>query len=344
MLRLEPSYISRIFSMFGYDDAVVQDVRSGYRNTSYAAEASNSLMLNLLIHKSEPDALPRIRRTNTLGELLSEAGIPVRAPHDTRIVRIMVAGRPYHASLYNYLPGQTIPWEAYTMKHLKLLGWALGSLHAATRSLPNEQYPSVYDEYNAILGRMQIYFGNDQVAQAMGEKLGLQLRPEMLSMYESFLQACQKLPGAQLLHMDFVRGNVLFGDLSTDSPFRLGSVTLTGIIDFEKAAVGHPLFDVARTLAFLLVDCAAKTHGQIYKYFLQSGYIKRGGCTLSQTTVMINERTYDVLETAISMFLLYDFYKFLRANPYEALHENHHYMRTRDILVERGLLRSWRVH
>lgn len=330
--------------MYGYDDAVVHDVRSGYRNTSYAAEASNSLMLNLLIHKSEPDALSRIRRTNKLGVLLSEAGIPVRAPHDTRIVRIMVAGKPYHASLYNYLPGQTIPWEAYAMKHLKLLGWALGSLHAAMHSLPNKQYPSVYDEYNAILGRMQIYFGNDQVAQAIGEKLGLQLDSEMLNLYESFLCACRKLPGAQLLHMDFVRGNVLFGDLSTDSPFRLGSVTLTGIIDFEKAAVGHPLFDVARTLAFLLIDCSAKTQQQIYTYFLRSGYGKRGGRLLRKTAVMIDGRPHDVLETAISMFLLHDFYKFLRANPYEALHENHHYVRTRDALVERGVLRSWRVH
>ncbi len=76
-----------------------------------------------------------------------------------------------------------------------------------------------------------------------------------------------------LLHMDFVRGNILY---SQNHELRI-----SGILDFEKAAYGSPLFDIARTYAFLLVDCKYKSEKEIGKYFLRSGYIKRGKLKLN---------------------------------------------------------------
>lgn len=340
MLRLDPDHIISIFRMFGYEHVRVREVRSGYRNTSYAAEVPGMGLCNLLIHKPEPGAEQRIRRTNWLGEQLAADNLPVRYPLDARVLRLRVVGKTYHASLYNYLPGQTIPWEAYTMKHIKLLGWALGSLHVRMQPLAQQSFPSVYDEYRAQLDRMAGYFGDAQVADALWQKLGMRVDEGYLELLVSFVDACRTLPDAQVLHMDFVRGNILFDESPEDSMFTLGDIKLTGIIDFEKAVIGHPLFDIARTLAFLIVDCAAKTPAQVKKYFLQSGYVRRGGKNLSARFVHVADERLDVLETAMKLFLLCDYYKFLRANPYESLTMNHHFVRTRDILLESGVLRA----
>ncbi len=113
---------------------------------------------------------------------------------------------------------------------------------------------------------------------------------------------------------------------------------MTGILDFEKTAYGHPVFDVARTLAFLLVDCEYKGEAKIRKYFLQSGYNKRGTVNFRNPIIKHGNRTTNLLESLIDLFLLYDFYKFLRHNPYEFLEQNHHYKRTRDILLTRNML------
>jgi aminoglycoside phosphotransferase (APT) family kinase protein len=119
--------------------------------------------------------------------------------------------------------------------------------------------------------------------------------------------------------MDFVRGNILFSGFE-----------ITGILDFEKTALGHPIMDMARTLAFLLVDCKYKTEEKVNKYFVQSGYTKRGA---NKETINDDDRGL-----LVEMFLLYDLYKFLRHNPYESLYENEHYIRTKDILVKYGVI------
>jgi hypothetical protein len=136
------------------------------------------------------------------------------------------------------------------------------------------------------------------------------------------LEFCGKLEDQQPLHMDFVRSNVLFN----------AHATIAGIIDFEKTGKGHPMLDIARTLAFLLVDCKYKEPGKVYKYFVHSGYRKRG-----KNNININPR---LLHELTNIFLLHDFYKFLRHNPYESLGRNEHFVRTRDILIARALLRD----
>ena len=119
--------------------------------------------------------------------------------------------------------------------------------------------------------------------------------------------------------MDFVRGNVLFE----------GS-EVVGILDFEKTAYGPVQYDVARTLAFLLVDCKYKDEAAVRRYFLQSGYTKRGAATLTYYPT--------ILETLIELFLIHDFYKFLRHNPYESLKDNEHFTRTVSVLARNGVL------
>lgn len=305
--------VRRILQQYGLQPSIVHDVQKGYRNESYAVDLASGQMLNLIIYKREPGILSKIRNANYVSGFLAEQGMPARRTADTRIVRL---GADKYAALYEYLPGVTIPWEAYTMEHIKQLGKAMSDMHAALRPLPQKNLPLVIDECLALLTRMEKYFAGPGVRNALSRKLGL--NTPHVSQFRQTLKAAGALP-AQALHMDFVRGNILFDDKKN----------ITGILDFEKTAWGPPVFDIARTLAFLIVDCKYKDEDKVRKYFLHSGYNKRGASTFAPTPL---------LEDLVTFFLLHDLYKFLRYNPYESLPENEHFVRTRDFLLNRQML------
>lgn len=212
------------------------------------------------------------------------------------------------------------------MRHLKLLGKTMGDMHRQLQELPTANAPTVVDEYTAIVARMRTYFADSNVELAMAQKLAVIIDHRLFGTFANLLDGCAGLPCQHMLHMDFVRGNILF-DTKANAP------TITGVLDFEKTAVGHPLFDIARTYAFLLVDCTYKSPDQVRKYFLQSGYNRR-----SSSTFTITAKNAQLLEQLANLFLLYDFYKFLRHNPYESLHANHHFVRTKEQLRTRKII------
>lgn len=355
---LSEEVMRRVAHMYGVRVAAFGPIEKGYRNASYSFTTEDERWLNFILYKKEPGIVELIRRTNAFGRHAA-SGLPVRAPADERILRV---GSRY-GSLYKYLPGETIPWEAYSMKHIKLLGFSLAQFHAAAKDF-DRALPDVETVYKEIDKRMRRYFSETGVKQAMTQKLGLTIvHPKALP----FLDQMKKVPTRIPLHMDFVRSNVLFKTATSGDKLTVGSVALSGILDLEKAAYGHVLFDVARTLAFLLVDCN-KPPEKIYKYFLSSGYEKRGGGLwffdeysfavlyagwtfpvqrgdtmwhLEPSEAKRNTAksySFYVLEQLVTMFLIYDFYKFLKQNPYESLSENHHFLRTVAILRARKVL------
>ncbi len=311
--------VRRILQQYGLSPDYIHTAQKGYRNESYAATLKNGRQVNLVIYKYERAMLRRINNANRVANYAATHGLPVRQTIDHRIICLHVGARTRYGALYNYLPGKTIPWEAYTMGHIKQLGKALSDTHAVLRDLTKDTLPLVTDEYHAICCRMEQYFNNPGVQSAMAEKLALR-PPQNLTNYKALVRKLEMLPSQQALHMDFVRGNVLF---------EIHSNEITGIIDFEKAAWGHPAFDIARTLAFLLVDCKYKTPDKVHKYFLYSGYSKRGKAKLPHIAT---------IKPLIELFLLYDFYKFLLHNPYEFLEQNEHFIRTRNCLLKRNTL------
>jgi Ser/Thr protein kinase RdoA (MazF antagonist) len=324
---LPETLLARILQLYGITDFTLAAVNGGYRNVSHHLSTSQG-ELNLMLYKSEPGIVERVRRVDALGDHLATAGLPVRTRYDTRIITLHGRSTRY-AGLYYFVPGATIPWEAYTMKHIKLLGWALGDMHDAARDFDGT-LPSVIDEYRAILTRIERYLSRPDIVTALADKCQLRLSPHALADCAKLLDASALLPDQQPLHMDFVRGNVLFSDQPV-SRYQLGTVTLSGIIDLEKAAYGPRIFDLARTLAFLYADCDSKPADKIYKYFIESGYMKRGNGVCEPAEL-------EILEPLVATMLLYDFYKFLRDNPYESLDQNHHFRRTRDILIARKVL------
>lgn len=311
----------RVLAAYGFTGAHLLPVQKGYRNQSHGATLPNGERVNLIIYKREPGILATLKRANQVGDHLAHQGFPARHSRDPRIIRLQSGPRTQYAALYAYLPGHTIPWEAYTMEHLKQLGATMSTMHQLLAQAPFTLQNHVNSEYLAIVQRMQRYFADPHVQQALHAKLALQVT--VPDHFARILTGCAGLPNQQPLHMDFVRGNVLFNE----------QARITGVLDFEKTAHGHPLFDIARTLAFLLVDCKYKTEAQVYKYFLHSGYNKRGPHSFKVTA-----HNTQILEALIDLFLLYDFYKFLHHNPYESLPANEHFLRTRQLLLQRRLL------
>lgn len=328
--------VREAYQKYGFTQVRLLGQSKGYRNTSYIAKADHKA-LNLILYKDEPAIGARIRRANALGDFVANSGIPARHTADARILRLDSETRTRYAALYHYLPGETIAWEAYTQKHIKLLGMTLAKFHLNSRSFNASNFPNVSDEYIEICTRMQIYFSDSPAMQAAAKHLGICIDRARIEQLIALLQACKQLPDMQVLHMDFVRSNVLF-KAGKRGPFRVEDIMMSGILDFEKAAYGHRIFDIARTLAFLLVDSKHKTDDKVRKYFIYSGYIKRGEQTLPRISMTIHGIKYDVLEELLSLFLLYDVYKFMRHNPYETLNQNEHYVRTRDMLFTRKVL------
>lgn len=327
--------VHRVIDAYGLDVERILPMQSGYRNKNYPLELSTGETANLIIYKREPNMASTIKSANWLGDYLHKNNFPARHTYDKRILKLF--GPPYEqfAAVYKYLPGGTIPWEAYTMAHIKTLGQTMSNMHALLAGLPQDNLPTVGDVYRPIIERMRQYFSDKNVSHALSTKLSLVVNAGLLARFDQLMRISEYLPARQPLHMDFVRSNILFEP---------GAPVITGVLDFEKAAYGAPVFDIARTLAFLLVDCKYKTEARTRKYFLQSGYNKYGSANFSPVTVKFNNKlglpkTIDVLESAIDMFLFHDFYKFLRHNPYESLPDNEHFVRTVGILTNRGVIR-----
>lgn len=326
--------VERILRMYGLQAARLLPAAKGYRNISIPVLLVDGQLVNLMLYKQEPGIAQTVRRADRVSNFVAERGLPARHTLDPRILRIRSGTTTRCARLYDYLPGLTIPWEAYTRGHITTLGATLSHLHGLLAACPAANLPDVESVYSATIARMTTYFADRGVTRAMADTLAVCLPEDSLYSYDRLLTTCKNLSGRHVLHMDFVRGNIVF-----DGTHDNGLPQVSGILDFEKTAVGHPLFDVARTLAFLLVDCKYKSSEQVTKYFLRSGYIKRGTAPLAKITVKVTQNeSHDLLALLLDFFLLHDFYKFLRHNPYGDLAHNEHYTRTRDILMQRRIL------
>lgn len=331
--------IPAITQAYNLEVVDILPVQKGYRNESHVLKLKNGYV-NLIIYKTEDGIVERIHNANETAQILFKNGLPVRVQCDPRIVKVQSGVSTQYGALYNYLPGSTISWEAYTKDYLRSLGLAMATMHHVLRSKEGviPHVPQIIEESMDLAKRMIGYFLQPGVVSALKSKLQLEA-PKHISRYVKLFDELGAAPNQQLLHMDFVRGNVLFSEKSTNSTLGYGRVQVSGIIDFEKTAYGPVVFDIARTLAFLLVDTKYKTEAEVRRYFLNSGYIKHGKGAF-EPHVEVSGKRINLLEVLIDFYLLYDLYKFLLHNPYESLPENEHYTRTISLLKQRGRVMS----
>ena len=306
-------------------------VAKGYRNTAHFFEGFDGKKYNLIVYKAEPNISQTIARANQFGDSLAALGFPARHTADPRIITLRNNRTVLHASLYQYQTGTTIPWNGFTQKHLKNLGKTMSELHFLSPKNNDLLMPSALEVNQSYLEAIKKYFNQTGVNSALQKKLGLRVNlSELTTILPYLLLKTEALQKNQLLHMDFVRGNILFE--TEESP------TITGIIDFEKATFGHPIFDIARTLAFLYVDCTQKEPEKIEKYFLHSGYNKKGTSKFQPIFYTRSGIKSNLLDTLVRFYLVYDFYKFLKHTPYEDLPKNQHFVKTIQLLEKKEII------
>ncbi len=351
-ISFNQSAIQKILQAYGIKDKLIKTLpeEKGYRNHIFPLELSSGNKLALVVFKQEPEILERIQCANAVTQFLSKRDWPVRTAITNQrgqiILKLSQNNKSRYVCLYNYLPGHTVNWESYTKKHLKLLGQVLGFLHTDLAKFKAhnhtfEQKETLILQY--LLLEMNTYFDSESVQKALKIKLKLNPNQAVWPYFKKILKKLAGIQNQQWLHLDFVRSNLLFQTLNQsqisnlrfafdpDQTDKEQILTINGVLDFEKTAVGPKIIDLARTLAFLLVDCKYKSANQVRKYFLHSGYEKRGKNKISHP---------ELLDPLTHFFLFYDFYKFLLHNPYETLEKNEHYVRTKDRLVNLNLLRS----
>lgn len=319
--------LAELLKQRGFEIDYIGSPQAGYRNISYPIFLKNHQVINFVVYKNEINIEKTICNANKFGNFLAENGLPARRSilQNLIIIKNPKTESRRFACIYNYLPGYTIPWESYTSKHIKLLGEMMGKMHLISESYSSsiKEFPLAIEIQRSNLTEMQKYFTDLNVILAIKKKLNLQLRIQwdyLFKILDSFDNEKK-----QLLHMDFVRGNILFINENSN-------LKISGILDFEKVSYGPKIFDLARTLAFLLVDCKYILPHKIYKYFLFNGYRRRGQNTLPNLKL---------LKILVHYFLIYDFYKFLKHNPYEYLKQNEHYTRTEKILLYYKYLKNF---
>lgn len=327
LMLISKVLIEKILKAYKLNYIKIYNAATGYRNKCYKIDLNNGGFCNLIIYKPEENILNKIKNGNSISNYLYLCGFPTRYTY-RKVRSILKVGNskniPLYACLYNYLEGTTIPWDGYTMKHIKILGQMMSNMHnQLLNNEVNKLLATLPDESQILQSQAMImssYFERNDVRKAIKKKLYLRINLNLLN----FLKLFKKLKHTQWqpIHMDFVRGNILFQ--------RKPELHISGILDFEKVAKGLRLFDIARTLAFLIVDCKYKQEEKIRKYFLFDGYQKRG---------KLNLPSLKYLDYMVGYFLFYDFYKFLLHNPYEYLHLNEHFVRTQNKLLSMNLLK-----
>jgi len=307
----------------------------GYRNQCYKVICERGEYV-FIIYKREADTLKTIRAAHMVANELYKKGFPSRVPIQTNtsrnIIRIKRQDGFHNGALYPFLSGTTIPWEAYTRRHLKSMGKVISDMHYTLKPFKNLKckIKNWSDFTESEIKRMQVYLKG--VETWIEKKLHVSLNWKFIKkVFKEIITQTKSYPH-NILHYDFVRGNILF---SHRLDKHIDIYPITGIIDFEKVCFGPEIADIARTLAFLIVDCKYKSERMVRKRFLFSGYEKRGKNALS-----FSEKQQEVLEQLLNFFWLRDFWKFLVHNPYEDLYLNEHYLRTRDKLTQRKLLDS----
>ncbi|MDD3648130.1 MAG: phosphotransferase [Candidatus Dojkabacteria bacterium] len=343
---------------YNIDVEKVVRLEGGFRNDCFRIETRAQKYV-FIIYKREKCVKTCIQNAHLVAGLLQKKGFSTRVLVKTilndDVFKIRVFKEFHYCALYNYLEGLTIPWEAYTRRHLKSMGKTLSDMHHALQEIPmtkspvcrqagnyqlkiNNQFqitqlPNWTEITRKEIHEMRKYL--EKVEPWIEKKLKVKLsRKKIEQVFKSTLKLSPPEAGPPLaeaiLHYDFVRGNILF---SNKLDKKLDIYPIVGILDFEKVCIGPVIADVARSLAFLIIDCKYKKEETVKKRFLISGYNRRGKNKLSLKYI-----NSSLMMHLLSFFWLRDFWKFLEHNPYEYLYMNEHYVRTRDRLAAGGLL------
>jgi len=157
---------------------------------------------------------------------LQARGLPVAAPITTLDGMTMTIFRGRPAVLFEKLPGSHKLDPGVV--HCKAIGKVLAELHST------EYDNSLSRDYEYDLG--WLVESRSQLA-GFFEVEDLELLDHLITEYASLLEGNRQHLGQSIIHGDMFRDNALFQD-----------ETVTGLIDFYHAGIGHSVLDLAITI------------------------------------------------------------------------------------------------
>lgn len=124
----------RVLDEYGVAYSKVEAAQKGYRNHVFPVVLKDGKKINLILYKSEPGILDKIKNANKVADFVAKSGLPARQTYKKDIICLQAKNFVKHGAIYSYLPGHTIPWEAYTMDHIKLLGQTTSDMHSVLKT------------------------------------------------------------------------------------------------------------------------------------------------------------------------------------------------------------------
>lgn len=218
-------------TIFGRGQVSVEQLGGGLDKLNFAVHSPEGFFIWQL--SARPLNSERRVLLEKLAEHMSRRGIATRhlvAPSMT----VLNQSAFRWMAVYRGVAGQSIPWSDYSGKQIAHAVEYLAKIHAAGRSFPDRrQLAQPGERLNNVLP-----------ALSHEVKTGYRVNVVRLDQIKTRLTALNRDQTAPtVLHGDFGRANIIFQ-----------GEDVSGVVDFDQAWRGHPLFDLGRFTSYLLLD------------------------------------------------------------------------------------------
>jgi homoserine kinase type II len=221
--------VNDILRLFGAPATIAHAaIAAGTINTNVRIDTAAG---RLFLRVNEGKSLDDVAREAAIVSYLAARGVPTPAPLSATDGAPFARWQGQLVSLFPWLPGRTLTRADVTPAHAHAVGRALAALHLAGADYPDRR-AGRYEPLE-IDRRLQTITaaGRADLAQAVAV-----LQPELVALHAD---RHRELPEG-LIHADLFIDNVMYED-----------ATLSALIDFEQAAWGRLIYDLAvTTLAF----------------------------------------------------------------------------------------------
>lgn len=218
-------------TIFGSGPVTVEQLGGGLDKLNFAVRTPEGFFIWQLSAKP----LNRERRVllEKLAEHMRQRGIITRHLVTPSVIQLDRSAFRWMA-VYRGVAGHSIPWSDYSEPQIISAVRYLALIHEAGRSFAGR---NSLVQLSERLDRWP-----DKAADSAGPDY--RVNQEVLAQIKTRLDALNRDQTAHtVLHGDFGRANIIFQ-----------GEEVAGVVDFDRAGIGHPLFDLGRFTSYLLLD------------------------------------------------------------------------------------------
>lgn len=234
-------------------DPVVETPTTGTMNDTWIVSSRTTARRYVLRRHRFRDS-DRIRGEHRVMAHVRNRDIPVPAILPTDAGDSLVSHDERWWTLYGFATGTQIPRDEVTEAHARAMGTALGGIHAALADLDSGTEPAppandapAAEELLLEIGALRSIIGAMRDRTAQDDWADDELAGHAAWIERYGLPEPEAVPDdeVQVLHGDYQESNLFFAG----SP---SGITVTGVIDWDKAEIGARGFEVVRCLKLSL--------------------------------------------------------------------------------------------